>query len=52
MVSSYGDNIKFKTNPMKLSRRSIPTAPVRRCDNSIQNVTIIDLTFSIENVVW
>ena len=49
MVSSYSDNIKFKTHPMKLSCRSIPTAPVKRCANSIQTVTVIDLPFSIES---
>ena len=48
MVSSYSDNIQFKTNSMKLSCRSIPTARVRRCANSVQTVTVIDLMFSIE----
>ena len=34
---------------MKLSCRSIPTAPVKRCANSIQTVTVIDLPFSIDS---
>jgi hypothetical protein len=41
------NDIQFKTNSMKLSSRSIPTAPVRPCANSIQTVTVMDLPFSI-----